>query len=126
MDYSTRIATIIFSGSIRLLISMVKKKVLHGGSCCGEHDRLEPRIKAADKNITHYSYHYRAIIDGMVCSNCTTRVENALNSREGIYAKADNGNGQVSIHAKHEITRRDVVGWLEELPYTLMEFRSAG
>ncbi|WP_207640362.1 MULTISPECIES: cation transporter [unclassified Butyrivibrio] len=39
----------------------------------------------------------------MVCSNCATRVENALNRNDGIYARVDLGNKKAVIHAKRGI-----------------------
>ena len=92
MDIQTIVAAAIFVASIILLIIMMKKKLLHGGSCCGGHEAPESKVKVADKNISHYDYHYEVSIEGMVCSNCATRVENALNGNDGIYAKADLGN----------------------------------
>lgn len=85
MDFQTVIAAAIFAIAIILLISMMKKKLLHGGSCCGEHEAPEKRVKVADKNIKHYGHHYEINIEGMVCSNCATRVENALNKKEGTW-----------------------------------------
>ena len=79
MDIQTIIAASIFAAAIILLIRRMKKKLLHGASCCGEHEEPQPKVKVADKNIKHYDYHYEAAIEGMVCSNCATRVENALN-----------------------------------------------
>ena len=35
MDIQTIVAAAIFAGAIILLISMMKNKLLHGGSCCG-------------------------------------------------------------------------------------------
>lgn len=123
MDFQTVIAAAIFAIAIILLISMMKKKLLHGGSCCGEHEAPEKRVKVADKNIKHYGHHYEINIEGMVCSNCATRVENALNKKEGIYAKVDLGNKKATIHSKRELTKGDVFEYLKELPYTMMEFR---
>ena len=77
----------------------------------------------ADKNIRHYNYHYEVAIEGMVCSNCATRVENALNKNDGIYAKVDLEHKKAVIHAKQEISKADVARYLKELPYTMMDFR---
>ncbi len=122
MDIQTIVAAAIFAAAIILLISMMKKKLVHGGSCCGDHEAPEPKVKVKDKKISHYDYHYEASIEGMVCSNCATRVENALNKNEGIYAKADLGNKKAVIHAKRALSKEEVLGYLKELPYTIMSF----
>ncbi len=122
MDVQTIVAVAIFAAAIILLIGMMKNKLLHGGSCCGGHEAPESKVKVADKNISHYDYHYEASIEGMVCSNCVTRVENALNRNEGIYAKVDLGNKKAVIHAKKALSKEKVLGYLKELPYTIMNF----
>ncbi len=122
MDIQTIVAAAIFAAAIILLISMMKKKLVHGGSCCGDHEAPEPKVKVKDKKISHYDYHYETTIEGMVCSNCATRVENALNKNEGIYAKADLGNKKAVIHAKRALSKEEVLGYLKELPYTIMDY----
>jgi copper chaperone CopZ len=122
MDFQTLVAAVIFAAAIILLISMMKNKLLHGGSCCGGHEAPEPKVRVADRNISHYDYHYETAIEGMVCSNCATRVENALNRNEGIYAKVDLGNKMAVIHAKRALSKEEVLGYLKELPYTIMSF----
>lgn len=122
MDIQTIVAATIFAAAIILLISMMKNKLLHGGSCCGGHEAPESKVKVADRNISHYDYHYEAAIEGMVCGNCATRVENALNRNEGIYAKVDLGNKKAVIHAKRALSKEEVLGYLKELPYTTMNF----
>ena len=123
MDIQAIIAAAILVAAMILLISMMKKKLRHGSSCCGEHEASEPKVKVADKNINHYDYHYEAIIKGMVCGNCATRVENALNRNEGIYAKVDLENKKAVIHAKRELSKNEVFDYLKDLPYTLMDFK---
>ncbi len=122
MDIQTIVAAVVFAGAIILLISMMKNKLLHGGSCCGGHEAPESKVKVSDKNISHYDYHYEASIDGMVCGNCATKVENALNRNESIYAKVDLGNKKAVIHAKKALSKEEVIGYLKELPYTIMSF----
>ena len=123
MDIQAIVAAAILAAAIILLISMMKKKISHGSSCCGGHEAPEPKVKVADKNISHYNYHYEADIRGMVCGNCATRVENALNRNEGIYAKVDLENKKAVIHAKRELSKNEVFDYLKDLPYTLMDFK---
>ena len=121
MDFTGIAAALILAVSLILLINMMKNKLLHGGSCCGSHDAPEPKVKVADKNIRHYGYHYEASIEGMVCGNCATRVENALNRNEGIFARVDLGSKKAVIHAKHELSKGDISGYLRDLPYPVTD-----
>jgi copper chaperone CopZ len=121
MDFSGIIAALVLAAALILLINMMRNKLLHGSSCCGTHDAPEPKVKVSDKNISHYDYHYEASIEGMVCGNCATRVENALNRNEGIFAKVDLGNKKAVIHAKHELGRDDISGYLRDLPYPVTD-----
>ena len=122
MDFSTIGAGAVFAGALILMMSSMRKKLLHGGSCCGDHEAPEAKVKVSDKNIKHYNFHYEASIEGMVCGNCARRVENALNSNEGVYAKVDIGNKKAVIHAKRELTKDDVFEYTKSLPYTIMSF----
>ncbi len=123
MDIQTIIAAFVFTAAIILLISTMKNKLLHGGSCCGGHEAPEHKVKVADKNINHYSYHYEATIEGMVCSNCATRVENAFNRNEDIYAKVDLGNKKAVIHSKQELNKEKVIEYMKNLPYTILDYK---
>jgi copper chaperone CopZ len=123
MDTQTILAAAILAVAIILLISMMKNKLLHGSSCCGGHEAPEQKVKVADKNTNHYDYHYEAVIEGMVCSNCATKVENALNRNEGIYARVELGDKKAVIHAKRELSKDEVFGYLKELPYTIMDYK---
>ena len=51
-------------------------------------------------------------IDGMTCSNCVRRVENALNQLDGVWAQVDLSSHQVTVRMKQalsEDTLRDAV-----------------
>ena len=41
-------------------------------------------------------------IDGMTCSNCSRRVENALNGLDGVWAKVDLGAHKATVRLKQE------------------------
>lgn len=57
--------------------------------CCGAGGDAEKKIKVKDKNPDNYAHCVTLDIDGMTCGHCQTRVENALNAREGVWAKVD-------------------------------------
>lgn len=102
---------------------MIFQKIKPGGSCCGEHGSSAAKINAADRDTSHYPYHYNAEIEGMVCSNCVRNAENAFNSHEGLYAKEDLGTKSAEIHSKHCLTRKEVAAMLEDTGFTLAEFK---
>ena len=72
-------------------------KMRHGGGCCGSHEAAEKKVKVADKNKDHYPYEVTLTIDGMTCSNCSRRVENALNRLDGVWAKVDLGERKADV-----------------------------
>ena len=114
---------ILAAAAVALLIWYVVHKLKHGGSCCGEHESAPEKIKPKDKKLSNYPYKYTADVEGMVCSNCLRRVENAFNTHEGIYAKGRLDNKKVSIYSKKELDRRDAVDLLDGLSYTITDFR---
>lgn len=63
------------------------QKVRHG-SCCGTHEAPEKRVRVTDRDKSHYPYSCILTIDGMTCSNCVRRVENALNGLDGVWCTA--------------------------------------
>ncbi|MFR6379321.1 MAG: heavy-metal-associated domain-containing protein [Evtepia sp.] len=75
-------------------------KMRRGGGCCGSHEAAEKKVKVADKNKDHYPYEVTLTIDGMTCSNCSRRVENALNSLDGVWAKVDLGERKADVRLK--------------------------
>ena len=64
------------------------RKLRVGGGCCGEREAAPKRVRVRDRDKRHYPYVLEVTIDGMVCANCARRVENALNSLDGVWARA--------------------------------------
>ena len=67
----------------------IVQKSRKGGGCCGEHEAAEKKVPVADRNKSHYPYALSLQIGGMTCANCARRVENALNSLDGVWASVD-------------------------------------
>ncbi len=78
-------------------------KKLSRGCCGADSGRGPKKIRITDKDVSHYPYQTRLTVEGMTCQNCTTRVENALNSLGGVWASADLSKNQVQIRMKEEI-----------------------
>ena len=65
------------------------RKLRVGGGCCGEREAAPKRVKVRDRDKRHYPYVLEVTVDGMVCANCARRVENALNSLDGVWARVE-------------------------------------
>ncbi|MCR5400655.1 MAG: heavy-metal-associated domain-containing protein [Treponema sp.] len=88
---------------VLLAVKSTIKRILHGSSCCGERDALPKKIKPADKNKSHYPYEYILSIDGMHCSNCSRRIENTLNSIDGLWAKVNLEKKSLIVLSKKDL-----------------------
>ena len=119
-EISTAIIVVIL---VMICIFSVKSyvKKLRNGCCGSGGDGPEKKIKVADKNKEHYPYAVRAEIEGMVCGNCATRVENALNSMEGVWTKVDLSKKQAVIRSKSAISREDVKNAVRKAGYTVIK-----
>ncbi len=86
-----------------LCLFAVRKYIgnLRHGCCGGGPD--EDRVKVADKNTAHYPYTVTLKVEGMHCSNCTDRVENALNRLDGVWAKVSLKRGEAIVLTKGRI-----------------------
>ncbi|MDO4332990.1 MAG: heavy metal-associated domain-containing protein [Eubacteriales bacterium] len=113
---------IIVAGLVVICVLSVKsymKKLRNG--CCGGGDGPEKKVKVADKNKEHYSYTVQAVIDGMVCGNCATRVENAFNRMDGVWARVDLGQKQATIRSKEPLKEEDIKDVVRQAGYTVMK-----
>lgn len=80
------------------------KKRLSSGCCGSGSEPSIKHVKIKDKNLEHYPYSRVLWIDGMSCYNCSTRVENSLNSLEGVWARVDLMKGQADVYMKQELS----------------------
>lgn len=106
-----------------LIVFSVIRKIRHGGGCCGEHEAAAAKIRAADRDPSHYPYHYTVGIEGMVCARCVRNAENAFHAAGGIYAVADLGSKSARLYAVHPLTRREAAAVLDGTGYTLTDFK---
>ena len=79
------------------------RKLRYGGGCCGEHEGAVKKVKVADRDKTHYPYETVLTIDGMTCSNCVRRVENALNQLDGVWAQVDLSSRKAAVRMKQPL-----------------------
>lgn len=78
------------------------KKLAHG--CCGSNGDSIKKVKVKDREKSHYRYKKQVQIDGMMCQNCSNRIENAFHTLEGYYAKVDLSKGQLTLLCKQDIS----------------------
>ena len=74
--------------------------------------------------ISNFYNHYKTVltVDGMVCSNCSARVENALNELEGVWATADVSAKTVTVLMKALLDEKLLRSTVNELgAYTVMK-----
>ena len=102
-------------------ILIIRKRIKYGSSCCGTHDAAQKKIKVKDKNKAHYPYTYTLTVDGMHCSNCARRVENALNAKEGVWACVKLENNTVLVRSKNPMKWEDFSIVISKAGYTLIE-----
>ena len=102
-------------------ILSIRKRIKYGSSCCGTRDAAPKKVKVKDKNKTHYPYTCTLAVDGMHCSNCARRVENALNSKEGLWASVKLENNTVLVRSKNQLEWAEISKIISDAGYTLIE-----
>ncbi len=98
------------------------RRIRFGSSCCGTKTPPAKRVRVRDRNRAHYPYQYLLTVDGMHCSNCARRVENAFNRTDGRWAIADIGKKEVILRSKHEETERGLYDIVASAGYTMLAY----
>ena len=120
----TIIVILILAVIIICAILSIRKRIKYGSACCGSHDAAPKKIRVNDKNKSHYPYTYTLTVDGMHCSNCARRVENALNSKEGLWASVKLENNTVLLRSKNLIEWDELSTVISKAGYTLIKLIS--
>ena len=120
----TVIVILVLIAIIVCAILSIRKRIKYGSACCGTHDAAPKKIRVNDKNKSHYPYTYILTVDGMNCSNCATHVENALNSKEGIWATVRLENNTVLVRSKNTLEWDDLSPLISQEGYTLIKLTS--
>ena len=79
------------------------RKKLRSGCCGAGGDGPEKKVRVKDRNRANYPYVMQLGIDGMTCSNCARRVENALNRLEGVWAAVDFSGHSALVRCKQPV-----------------------
>ena len=117
------IISLIISALLLTAIWHIRNKLLHGSSCCGAGSEPVKKVKVKDRNKANYPYEYTLKVEGMVCSGCAQKVENACNVSEGLWARTDLEHKTVHVRAKRIMNREAFAELLKETGYTLMDVR---
>ena len=81
-----------------IAIRSYAKKLTSG--CCGAEIEHVKKIKVED----NYPYCVQIGIDGMTCNRCKARVENTLNSEDGVWAEVDLSQNLATVHMKNNLS----------------------
>lgn len=95
------------------------RKRLSTGCCGGSGEAAVKKVKVRDKDLTHYSYRKILKVDGMSCGNCAVRVENALNSLEGVFARVNLMEAEADVRMKEELSDVRLKDAVKEAGYTV-------
>ena len=106
-----------------VLFFAVKYSIPHfrgEGGCCGGSGK-EPLIKPAklDRVIATKVMN----IEGMRCENCNRRVQNALNSIEGVSAKVNGDKQQAIVKLGREVSDSELEKAVTSLGYRVTKVR---
>ena len=122
-------ATIILSALLALAciygVYSYVRKLRQGGGCCGEHEPPVKKVKVADRDKSHYPYETVLTIDGMTCSNCVRRVENALNHLDGVWAQVDLGSRKAVVRMKQMLPANTLRETVREAGYTVLSVQTS-
>ena len=75
------------------------------------------KVKAEDTDVSHYPYHFEVEVEGMTCSQCKKRVENAFNEKKGFYAKVNLKQKKAQVYAKEQISTQEIQGIVRRSGY---------
>lgn len=101
MNAADWIILLVIIAAVIAAVRSVKK----GGSCscgCGSSDSPAP-VRVHDRNPNHYSHEALIRIEGMHCSNCAVKVDNALNQMEGVWSTTSLGEKQADVLMKEPL-----------------------
>ncbi len=116
----TVISVLIIVIFLLFVIRSYLKKISRG--CCGAgNEGTVKKKKVEDKNKSHYPYLVDLTVDGIVCENCGRRIENSLNSLDGIWATTKD-NRHVLVRMKYPVDNKALRQAVAAAgPYTVLQ-----
>ena len=113
-------AMIVLLVIVALAVYGTVKRIRFGSACCGTKEPPEKKVRVKDKNRDHYPYKYVLSVDGMHCSGCARRIENAFNRTDGRWATASVEKSEVRLLSKREETESELADITDSAGYTLI------
>ena len=104
-------------------VRRIYQTVRFGGSCCSTGEGMDKKVRVSDRNKAHYPFDYKLTVEGMVCAGCARKVENAINSDGGLWAKVNLEHKEVHVLSKKEMNRSDFMQLLKGMSYTLVDMK---
>lgn len=109
------IPAVIVSALVIIAIISVKtylKNLTQG--CCGSGGGKENEISVDKSDFSEYKYKYTVEVAGMTCKNCSIRISNVFNRKDGILADVSYEDGCAIIYSKEPLKdlsiRQTIVG----------------
>lgn len=115
MDNPTNAIIIVILAIILILALKGGVKRLKGG-CCGGGGGVK-KVRPKDSNKKSYPYKYTVKIGGMTCKNCSTRLENSFNSKDGFFARVSLRKGECTVLCKSEQSPDELRAVVERAGY---------
>ena len=82
--------------------------------CCGSGGGKETETSVDKSDFSEYKYKYTVEITGMTCKNCSIRISNVFNRKDGILADVSYEDGCAIIYSKESLKdlsiRQTIVG----------------
>lgn len=100
------------------------KKRLSSGCCGASGQPSVKRVKVQDKDLSHYPHHKILKVDGMSCGNCTVRVENALNSLDGVWARVNLMEEEADLYLKQDVSDDVLREAVKSAGYTVYKIKT--
>jgi len=100
-----------------VLFFSVKETVKHfkgeSGCCGGGKDT----VKIKKQKLKTIEYTQSFCIEGMKCQNCANRIDNELNSIQGINSKVSLKEKTVIVKADHNVIDQEIIDIINHLGY---------
>lgn len=119
----TAIILLILVGICVIALASIRKRIKYGSACCGTHDAPPSKIRVRDKNPKNYPYSYTLTVDGMHCSNCARRVENAFNKKYGVWATVSLEKKSVLVRSKSPFEQTELSRIIAGVGYTVIDVK---
>lgn len=112
---------IIIAVIIIMVFFGIKNSIPHfkgEGSCCGGGSGIKAKKPQKLDRVISVK---RIYIEGMTCDNCRIRIQNALNSIDGVNAKVSRSRGVASIKLGRDVDDETLKRTITDLGYKVVD-----